>query len=97
METINQRRTLRWVVTILTFSLIIITVTTYVLDLHKNNWVCGPILLIFELIALGFLSILTIKIWKTESPKIMKVITVISLGLMTFITWNFVSFLTNCS
>ena len=97
METINQRRTLRWVVTILTFSLVIITVTTYVLDLHKNNWVCGPILLIFELIALGFSSILTIKIRKTESPKIMKVITVISLGLMTFITWNFVNFLTNCS
>ena len=97
METVNQRRTLSWVVTILTLSLVILTVTTYVLDQHKNNWVCGPVLLVFELIALGLLSILTIKIWKTESLKIMKVITVISIGLMTFIIWNFVNFLTNCS
>jgi hypothetical protein len=97
METLNQRRTLSWVVTILTLTLVILTVATYILDQHKNNWVCGPVLLVFELIALGLLSILTIKIRKTESSKIMKVITVISLGLMTFIIWNFVNFLTNCS
>lgn len=86
-----------WAVTIITFVLLVLAIATYILDQKKSNWVCGPVLLIFELIALGLQSILTFVIWKTKSKKIKVAITVSAFGVLGFIIYGFVNFLTNCS
>jgi len=97
MEIVKKKRTMNWVVTILTIGLVIILLTTYKLDQEKNNWVSGPALLIIELIIFSILGILTFIIWKTENTIIKVIITVISLGLITFIIWNLINFITKCS
>lgn len=101
METTEQqiryRRITEWTVTILTISLVVLTITTYTLDQNKNNWICGPVLLLIEFLAIGFQNILTFIVWKTDKQKIKTIVTIISIGLLIFIVWGFINFITKCS
>ncbi len=80
METIGQqipyRRTTEWIVTILTIGLVVLTVATYSLDQNKSNWICGPILLLLEIFAIGLQSVLTVIVWKTDKQKTKIVVTI---------------------
>lgn len=72
-------------------------VTTYVLDQHKSNWVCGPVLFLLGL-ALSFVQIILTATTLTTTRQKLKVgLTVLSgLILLTYFT-GFINFLTNCS
>lgn len=81
----------------LTVLLIGLVVTTYVLDRHRSNWVCGPVLFLLGL-ALCFVQIiLTAAILTTTRKKLKAGLTVLSgLILLTYFI-GFINFLTNCS
>jgi hypothetical protein len=81
----------------LTFLLIGLVVTTFVLDQHKSNWVCGPVLFILGL-ALCFVQIILTTTTLTTTKQKLKVgLTVLSgLILLTYFM-GFINFLTNCS
>jgi hypothetical protein len=81
----------------LTFLLIGLVVTTFVLDQHKSNWVCGPVLFILGL-ALCFVQIILTTTTLTTTRQKLKVgLTVLSgLILLTYFM-GFINFLTNCS
>lgn len=93
----RYRRTTEWIVTILTIGLVVLTITTYSLDQNKSNWICGPVLLLFEFLAIGLQSVLTFIVWKTDKQKTKIIVTTISIGLLTFIVWSFIDFITKCS
>lgn len=96
-EQIFNRQITKWMVIFLTLVLVLITVSTFILDQKNNNWVCGPVLIILELIGIGLQVAFIVTIWKTKKRRIKTNFTVISFTLLTFITWNFINFLTNCS
>lgn len=96
-QQIRYRQITEWIVTILTISLVVLTITTYTLDQNKNNWICGPVLLLIEFFAIGFQSLLTFIVWKTDKQKTKIIVTIISIGLLTFIVWSFINFITKCS
>jgi hypothetical protein len=81
----------------LTVLLIGLVVATYVLDQHKSNWVCGPVLFLLGL-ALCFLQIILIATTLTTArPKLKVGLTILSgLILLIYLT-GFINFLTNCS
>lgn len=47
--------------------LIVLTVSTYIIDQHKSNWGSGPALMFFELVAIGLQLSLTKNISKIAS------------------------------
>ena len=94
---IPKRHTTEWVIIFLTFVLVIITLSTFILDQKKSNWVCGPVLILLELIAIGLQVAFIVTIWSTQRQKIKTIFTIISFAILTFIAWNFINFLTNCS
>jgi uncharacterized membrane protein len=96
-QQIGYRRITEWIVTILTIGLVVLTITTYTLDQNKNNWICGPVLLLIEFFAIGFQSVLTFIVWKSDKQKTKTIVTIISIGLLTFIIWCFINFITKCS
>src|SRR5690606_13142985 len=96
-QQIRYRRTKEWILTILTIGLIVLTITTYMLDQNKSNWICGPVLLLIEIFAIGFQTLLTFIVWKTDKQKSKTIVTIISVGLITFIIWSFINFITKCS
>jgi len=96
-QQIRYRRTTEWILTILTIGLVVLTITTYRLDQNKSNWICGPVLLLIEFFAIGFQSVLTFIVWKTDKQKTKTIVTIISIGLLTFIVWSFINFITKCS
>jgi len=96
-QLIRYRRTTEWIVTILTIGLVVLTITTYTLDQNKSNWICGPVLLLIEFFAIGFQSVLTFIVWKTYKQKTKTIVTIISIGLLTFIVSSFINFITKCS
>jgi hypothetical protein len=69
MTTPNKNGTIEISVAGLAIILLVLTILTYVLDQQKSNWVCAPVLLLMEIIALGIQTILTISIWKTTNQK----------------------------
>jgi uncharacterized membrane protein len=97
MTTTTRNRTLEITVTGLTVVLLALTIMTYFLDQNKANWVCGPVLLLMELIALGLQTVLTVSIWKTTSKKTKFILLTLSILIIGFITYGFVNFNLNCS
>lgn len=101
MESTGQQiryiRTTEWILTILTIGLVVLTIITYRLDQNKSNWICGAILLLIEFFAIGLQSVLTFIVWKTDKQKTKTIVTIISIGLLTFIVWSFINFITKCS
>jgi cytochrome bd-type quinol oxidase subunit 2 len=93
----TERRVAEWAVIFFSIMLVAITVSTFILDQKRNNWVCGPVLIIFEFIAIGFQVAFNVTIWRTTKRNIKFLFAVISFILLTFITWNFINFLTSCS
>ena len=77
--------------------LLVLTILTYTLDQQKSNWVCGPVLLLMEIIALGIQTILTISIWKTTNQKIKIVLLALSILIICLITYGFVNFNLKCT
>jgi hypothetical protein len=92
-----KRRYTEWTVSILTISIVVLTAITYFLDLKKSNWLCGPALLVFEMIAIGIQCITTFIVWQTDKKVIKTITLMISVGISTFIIWGFINFLTKCS
>ena len=86
-----------WANIFISFLLVFIAVSTCILDQKKSNWICGPVLIILEIIAIAFQVTFSIIIWKTKKKNIKLILAIISFMLLTFIVWNFLKFLTNCS
>jgi cytochrome bd-type quinol oxidase subunit 2 len=97
MTTIIKNRTLEVSVTGLTVILVALTIITYFLDQNKSNWVCGPVLFLMELVAVGIQSILTVSIWKTTNKKTKIILLLLSVLIIGFITYGFVNFNLKCS
>ena len=93
---LSQKR-IEWTVTFATGLLVILTLSTYLLDQHKSNWVCGPTLLIFETIAIGLQLLLNVLTWKSSNKRIKVAMLYASLGLVALIIVGFVNFVLNCS
>lgn len=93
---LSQKR-IEWAVTFATGLLVILTLSTYILDQHKSNWVCGPSLLILETIALGLQLLLNVLTWKSSTKRIKVVMLYVSLGLVALVILGFVNFNLNCS
>ena len=93
----SEHKRIEWTVTTMTVVLLVLTVLTYILDQHKENWVCGPVLLLFELIALGLQAILNYIIWLTECKKLKLILLAVSGGVLAFIVWGFINFELHCS
>jgi len=94
---LSNSRITEWIVSILTLGLILVTVLTYILEQNKNNWVCGPVLLIFEFIAIGIQAVLTLIVWYIKNQIIKIIVTFISIGILTYILSYFITFITKCS
>ena len=77
--------------------LLALTIITYILDTNKSNWVCGPVLFLMELVALGLQTALTVSIWKTTNKKLKYVLLFLSILIIGFITFGFVNFNLNCT
>jgi uncharacterized membrane protein YhfC len=97
MTTPNKNRTIEILVAGLTILLLVLTILTYILDQQKSNWVCGPVLLLMEIIALGIQTILTISIWKTTNQKTKFAILALSIVTVSIITYAFVNFNLKCT
>jgi uncharacterized membrane protein YhfC len=97
MTTPNKNRTIEILVAGLTILLLVLTILTYILDQQKSNWVCGPVLLLMEIIALGIQTILTISIWKTINQKTKFAILALSIVTVSIITYGFVNFNLKCT
>jgi uncharacterized membrane protein YhfC len=97
MTTPNKNRTIEILVAGLTILLLVLTILTYILDQQKSNWVCGPVLLLMEIIALGIQTILTISIWKTTNQKTKFAILALSIVTVSIITYGFVNFNLKCT
>jgi cytochrome bd-type quinol oxidase subunit 2 len=92
-----RNRTLEISVTGLTVVLLALTIMTYFLDQNKSNWICGPVLFLIELVAIGPQAVLTISIWKTTNKKTKFFLLLLSILIIGFITYGFVNFNLNCS
>ena len=97
MTTIARNRAIELSVTGLTVVLIALTILTYYLDQEKSNWVCGPVLFLVEIIAIGIQSILTFTIWRAENRSLKIGWLVLSILIVGFIAYGFVNFNLNCS
>lgn len=97
MTTIIRNRTLEISVAGLTVVLLALTIMTYFLDQNKSNWICGPVLFLMELVALGLQIVLTVLIWKATSKKTKFVLLSLSILMIGFITYGFVNFNLNCT
>lgn len=97
MTTTTRNRTLEFSVTGLSVILLALTIMTYFLDQNKSNWVCGPVLFLMELIALGLQTVLTVLIWKTTNKKTKVALLLLSILIIGFITYGFVNFNLNCT
>lgn len=97
MTTVIRNRKLELSITGLTIALIVLTILTYVLDQQKSNWVCGPVLFLMEIFAIGLQLILTLGTWKTTNQKTKIILLVVSLLMIGFVTYEFVNFNLNCS
>jgi cytochrome bd-type quinol oxidase subunit 2 len=97
MTTIIRNRTLEISATGLTVVLFALTIMTYFLDQNKSNWVCGPVLFLMELIALGLQTVLTVSIWKTTNRKTKFALLLLSILIIGFVTYGFVNFNLNCT
>ena len=97
MTIIIKNRSLEVSVTGLMVILLALTIITYVLDKNKSNWVCGPVLFLMELVALGLQTVLTIIIWKTANKNLKYVLLLLSILIVGFITFGFVNFNVNCT
>lgn len=97
MTTVLGNRKIEFVVTGLTVTLIVLTILTYILDQQKSNWVCGPVLFVLEIFAIGLQSILTVTTWKTRNQRIKLIILLVGLLIVGFVTFGFVNFNLNCT
>jgi len=97
MMILNRNRKIEIFVSGLTIILLVLTILTYTLDQQKSNWVCGPVLLSLEIIALGIQTILTISIWKTTNQKTKIVLLALSILIIGSITYGFVNFNLKCT
>jgi uncharacterized membrane protein YhfC len=97
MTTLNRNRTIEILVTGLTIILLVLTILTYSLDQQKSNWICGPVLLLMEFVALGFQFLLTVTIWKTTNQKTKIVLLILSTLILGFVTYGFVNFNLKCT
>lgn len=97
MTTQKRNRTIEILVTGLTIILLVLTILTYTLDQQKSNWICGPVLLLMEIVALGIQTILTISVWKTTNQKTKFALLGLSLLIIVFITYGFVNFTLKCT
>ena len=75
----------------------IITITTFILSEQRSNWLCGPALLFFELIALVIQSILNIWVWMNFKYSIKIIFSITSLIILLFVLAGFLQFLFRCS
>lgn len=97
MTTLNRNRTIEILATGLTIILLVLTILTYSLDQQKSNWICGPVLLLMEFVALGFQTLFTVSIWKTTNQKTKIALLAMSLLIIGFITYGFVNFTLKCT
>ena len=97
MTTVNKNRTIELSVTGLTIIILVLTILTYKLDQQKSNWVCGPVLLLMEIVALGIQTFLTVSIWKTTNQKTKITLLALSLLIIGFVTYGFVNFNLKCT
>ena len=93
----SEHKRLEWTVTTMTVVLFMLTVSTYILDQYKENWVCGSLLLLFELIAMGLQVILNYITWSFKNKKLKLILLAVSVGLLAFIVWGFINFNMHCS
>ena len=77
--------------------LVFITLLTYILGQQKSNWVCGPVLLIVETIAIGMQILFSVITWKSRNRRIKIFMLCLSIGLLIFISRAFINFNLNCS
>jgi Na+/phosphate symporter len=81
----------------LTILLIGLVVTTYILDQHKSNWVCGPVLFFLGLVLCFVQLIISAKTLTTAREKLKAGLTILSGLILLFYLVGFINFLTNCS
>ncbi len=82
---------------LLTILLIGLVVTTAILDQHKSNWVCGPVLILLGIV-LGIVQLILARITITTTRQKLKMTLLIFSGaILLFYSWGFINFLTKCS
>jgi hypothetical protein len=92
-----KNRKIEWFVTMQTMVLIIITTTTFLISENSSNWLCGPALLFFELVAFFIQSILNILVWLILKKSIKIIFFGISLSILLLVIAGFLQFYFNCS
>ena len=84
-------------VTGLTITVLVLTILTHNLDQQNSNWICGPVLLLMEIIALGIQTFLTVSVWKITKQKAKIRLFVLSLLIIGFVLYWFVNFNLKCT
>lgn len=97
MTTALGNRKNEFVVTGLTATLIVLTILTYILDQQKSNWVCGPVLFVLEIFAIGLQSFLTVTTWKTRNHRTKLILLFVSLLIVGLVAFGFMNFNLNCT
>lgn len=93
----GRKKTIELSFTGLTIVLVVLTILTYIIDQQKSNWICGAVLFIMEIFALGIQSILTVAIWKTTNKKTKFILLALSILIIGLAAYGFVDFNLNCS
>jgi len=82
------------IITILTLVLVVIT---YVLDLNKSNWVCGPFLFLSGIIITIIQILIMVPIYIINNSIFKKILLGLIICFLILYSLGFYSFLTNCS
>jgi hypothetical protein len=85
------------VMTCLMVILISITVFTYYLDQQKTNWVCGPALIVLELLAIGIQLMLVVSTWITTNSRTKNTSLLVGFLTVGLVMVGFIQFNLNCT
>lgn len=92
-----MKKILEFVCLFFTIILFVEFIATYIIDKQNTNWVCGPVLIILNLILLPTQIFINYRIFKSKTRQWKIILLVFSVIITIFLLWNFENFLTKCS
>lgn len=93
----KKNRKIDFTILTLTTILLVYIVLTIILDQKKANWVCGPVLMIFEFVFFAIQIIICLTSWNSENMRTKKKYLFCSFIIFAFITYSFINFNLKCS
>ena len=93
----KKNRKIDFTILTLTTILLVYIILTIILDQKKANWVCGPVLMLFEFVFLAIQIIICLSSWNSENVRTKKRYLFCSILIFAFITYSFINFNLKCS